>query len=64
MISVGDHVRKNPDTWIPNVFDVHGRGEGTGEVVEPPFYLEPELVDVRWPGGRYFEFVAQLQKAG
>jgi hypothetical protein len=58
--SVGDKVIKNPAHWEPNDFDGWGRGEGTGEVVEPPFELPVDEVDVRWPAGRCFEAVAGL----
>jgi hypothetical protein len=58
--SVGDRVVKNPETWQPNDFDSWGRGEGIGEVVEPPFPLESDSVDVRWPAGRCFEEVDGL----
>jgi hypothetical protein len=61
--AVGDQVVKNPATWQPNEFDSWGRGIGVGVVVEPPFPLEPEDVDVRWPAGRCFEQVAQLLPA-
>jgi hypothetical protein len=57
---VGDRVVKNPAAWEANEFDAWGRGVGVGEVVEPPFELEPDLVDVRWPQGRCFESVGQL----
>lgn len=57
---VGDFVKKNPETWVPNDFDSWGRGIGLGQVVEPPFAMEPYEVDVRWPAGRCFEFTNQL----
>ena len=60
---VGDYVKKNPDTWKPNEFDSWGRGEGIGQVVEPPFQMEAHEVEVRWPGGRCFENVDQLLPA-
>ena len=60
---VGDKVIRNESTWVPNAFDSWGRGVGVGEVVEPPFALEPDSVDVRWPAGRCFEFVSQLLPA-
>lgn len=60
---VGDKVVKNPVTWRPNDFDKWGRGEGIGIVVEPPFELDQtEEVDVRWKGGRCFEFTVELLK--
>ena len=57
---VGSYVKKNPETWIPNDFDSWGRGLGIGQVVEPPFKLDANEVDVRWDGGRCFEHKAQL----
>lgn len=60
---VGDRVVRNPATWLPNAFDSWGRGVGVGVVVEPPFPLGPDEVDVRWPGGRCFESVGQLLPA-
>lgn len=60
---VGAHVKKNPVTWIPNEFDGWGRGDGIGQVVEPPFALDDDSVDVRWPAGRCFELVNQLLRA-
>ncbi|SDU24400.1 hypothetical protein [Halopseudomonas salegens] len=59
----GARVIKNPRTWQANDFDRWGRGVGIGEVVEPPFPLEPNEVDVRWPGGRCFEYSEQLLPA-
>ena len=61
--TVGDYVKKNPGTWIPNDFDSWGRGVGIGEVVKPPFEMEEHEVDVRWPGGRCFENIDQLLPA-
>lgn len=61
-LKIGDKVKKNTETWIKNDFDSWGRGEGIGEVVEPPFELEDYDVDVRWPGGRCFEKVSGLLK--
>ena len=60
---VGDKVIKNPNTWEPNDFDGWGRGEGVGTVVEPPFELDADEADVRWPGGRCFEKTHQLLPA-
>ena len=60
---VGDCVRKNAERWVPNDFDSWGRGEGIGQVVEPPFELDDDMVDVRWPAGRCFERVDQLLPA-
>lgn len=62
-LKIGDKVKKNPETWIKNDFDSLGRGEGIGEVVEPPFELEDYDVDVRWSEGRFFEKVSGLLKA-
>ncbi len=59
---VGDKVIKNEDTWIPNNFDSWGRGIGVGTIVEPPFEMGDDEVDVRWPNGRCFEFTQQLRK--
>jgi hypothetical protein len=53
--TIGDKVIKNPATWEPNDFDHWGRGIGIGIIVEPPFELERDCVDVRWPAGRCFE---------
>ena len=61
---VGDYVKKNSETWIPNEFDSWGRGIGVGQIVEPPFQTEENEVDVRWPGGRCFEFTDQLLPSG
>jgi len=61
--AVGDRVVRNPATWQPNDFDLWGRGVGVGVVVEPPFALGPDEADVRWPGGRCFEWTAQLLPA-
>ena len=61
---IGDRVVKNPETWVVNDFDSWGRGIGEGVIVEPPFLLEDMGgVDVSWPYGRCFEFVAQLLPA-
>ena len=60
---IGGRVVRNSETWQPNEFDSWGRGVGVGVVVEPPFALEPGVVDVRWPGGRCFESVGQLLPA-
>ena len=53
--SIGDKVIKNSEIWIPNEFDDWGRGIGEGIVVEPPFELDEDYIDVRWPNGRCFE---------
>jgi len=44
--SVGDRVVKNPETWTANEFDSWGRGVGVGVVVDPPFPLDENSVDV------------------
>lgn len=56
-----DKVVKNDENWIPNDFDGWGRGEGVGEVVEI-FPEDSSFVDVRWEGGRCYEFVSQIKK--
>jgi len=61
-LNVGDRVIKNEQTWIPTEFDSWGRGEGIGVIVEPPFGLNDNEVDVRWVSGRCFEFKNQLIK--
>lgn len=61
--AVGDRVVRNTAIWQPNDFDSWGRGVGVVVVVEPPFRLGAEEVDVRWPGGRCFEWTAQLLPA-
>ena len=48
---IGDFVKKNPENWVKNDFDSWGRGIGVAVVVEPPFAMEDDEVDVRWPGG-------------
>ncbi len=63
LFQVGDRVVRNPATWEPNDFDSWGRGVGAGLVLEPPFPLGPDEVDVRWPAGRCFESVGQLLPA-
>jgi len=60
---VGEYVKKNPMTWQPNDFDSWGRGLGVGQIVEPPFEMPHDQVDVRWPGGRCFENIHQLLPA-
>jgi hypothetical protein len=60
---IGDRVIKNPETWQPNDFDAWDRGVGIGMIVEPPFALNPDEVDVRWQGGRCFESVNSLLPA-
>ena len=60
---VGERVIKNPAEWRPNAFDSWGRGQGIGVVVESPIPLGPDEVDVRWPGGRCFEWARELLPA-
>lgn len=57
---IGDKVVRNPTTWKVNDFDSWGRGLGVGEVVEPPYAIDEDEVDVRWPSGRCFEDVKGL----
>lgn len=57
---VGDMVVKNPKTWRHDEVSTWGRGQGIGRIVEPPFPLQPDSVDVVWPTGRSFEKVQQL----
>lgn len=52
MIERGGRERKRRE---PNEFDSWGGGIRIGVVVEPPFVLDSDEVDVRWPGGRCFE---------
>ena len=59
---LGDKVIKNEETWIPNDFDGWGRGLGIGEVVERSYGMTDDEVDVRWDGGRCYEFKEQLIK--
>ena len=61
--AIGDRVVKNADAWVANAFDSWKRGIGVGVVVEPPFFLERETVDVRWPSGCCFEAAAGLLPA-
>jgi len=60
--SIGDKVIKDEKNWQPNDFDGWGRGIGIGIVVEPPFGIDEDEVDVLWPNGRCFEYTHQLQK--
>ena len=60
---IGDRVAKNPGTWEANAFDEWGRGLGVGVVVDPPFRMNVDEVDVRWPLGRCFETTGQLLPA-
>jgi len=59
-MQIGDKVVKNPNTWIASEFDAWGRGEGVGEIVQPPFDLGGDWLDVRWPAGRCFEHASGL----
>lgn len=61
---IGDKVVKNEATWISNECDLSwGRGVGKGVIVAPPFDLECNVVDVRWPGGRCLEKIEELLPA-
>jgi hypothetical protein len=57
---IGDKVVKNPATWQTKNLQGESRGVGVGTIVEPPFALDPAMVDVRWPRGRCFEPVVGL----
>jgi len=57
LLAVGDSVRRaGPAAAGKRAITAFG----VGVVVEPPFELEPESVDVRWPAGRCFEAVDGL----
>jgi hypothetical protein len=60
--NIGDKVVKNDENWMPNDFDSWGRGIGIGIIVDPPFDLEDDSFDVRWPKGRCFEKINQIKK--
>ena len=60
LYAIGDRVVANRTTWMPNDFDDWGRGVGVGVVIEPPFPMDPDEIDVRWPAGRCFEHISQL----
>ena len=60
---IGDYVKRNFETWVPNNFDVWGRWIGIGLVFEAPFSTTRNQVDVRCPGGRCFEHLVQLLPA-
>ena len=62
IFEVGDKVIKNELTWIPNDFDRWGRGLGIGVIVDPPFEMEDNEVDVKWSCGRCIETTDQLKK--
>ncbi len=62
-IKVGDKVIKNPATWEAGAFDAWGAGIGIGVVVEPPFMLDSDMVDVRWSNGRAFQKIRELMRA-
>ena len=48
--------RRSRALWLWKIFRRRsGRGIGIGVVVEPPFVLDSDEVDVRWPGGQCFE---------
>lgn len=57
---IGSNVIKNPDCWAEYPEFHPWRGEGIGEIVEPPFVLEDDQVDVKWPSGRCFEKTSDL----
>jgi hypothetical protein len=59
-MKVGTRVIRNPQSWLPNDFDLWGRGKGIGTVVEPPFEMNEGSVDIRWPDGRCFETEDQI----
>lgn len=60
----GTRVVRDARHWQPSEFDDWGRGQGVGEVVTPPFELDPTVeVDVRWPCGRCFESIDGLRDA-
>lgn len=61
-MKIGDKVIKNPDTWIENDFDIWGRGLGVGVIVETPFSMNGNEIDVIWPNGRCFDTVDQVIK--
>jgi hypothetical protein len=63
LFKVGEYVKENPESWIPNDFDSWGRGTGIGIVVEPPYEMDNNELDVRWKGGRCFENIDQLLPA-
>lgn len=52
---IGTYVKKNPKTWNVSEFDSWGRGVGVAIIVEPPFEMSDNEIDVRWLGGRCFE---------
>ena len=56
----GTKVIKNPETWLPNEFDVDGRGQGIGYVVIPPYPLGRDQYQIVWNGTRYFEYTNQI----
>jgi len=60
--NIGDKVAKNEETWIKNDFDSWGRGLGIGIIVEPPFEIDDDEVDVKWSAGKCFEVIDQLIK--
>lgn len=60
MFAVGSLVKKNIETWTPSEFDEWGAGEGVGMIVDPPFDLGDDMVDVVWPNGREFRLTNEL----
>lgn len=65
MFKVGDKVIPNHDKWIGSEFDQYIFSDEKypiGTIVEPPFEVDQEIVDVRWPNGRYFQNIKELSK--
>ena len=59
-LKTGDHVRKNPSTWVQSDFDSWGAGQGIGTVLADEV---DGIVDVRWNGGRCHQHVNELLRA-
>lgn len=57
-MKIGDKVKKNEDTWVPNEFDGWGRGVGTGKIVAW-WHIHGEAT-VQWANGKYVESIEQL----